>query len=401
MEKKPVSKKQLRRTVLLSALAVLIVVFGGLYAAARTFGRVSLSNLADVFAAFSVKDDSAFPYPVDAGTVVRIVPVGSGIGVLRTDKLDVLTKSGAILQTVKHTYTMPAVDVCGGRILLYDRAGTRYMLLSKTSTLRTGELRKEETEETDEKDETKILTASLAEDGRYAVATTCESAKSLLTVYKSSGEAFFQYKCVSEYITDVAFTNGGVVLTVAGVRDASPYSRLISLSFRKTKPIADFTYNDATLFHVHADANGATACGSSCLAQIRHKTEQLPQVSFGSDTLQFFCEEPGGKTTLVLLTFGNEHESKLRGLRKNGDTAFEADCGEKLKDASRSSAYTAVLTDNTVLSYNNSGSQIGTLHLTQAAQKIALSERMVFVLFNDHIDAFPAAGEHEQPAENG
>ena len=133
---------------------------------------------------------------------------------------------------------------------------------------------------------------------------------------------------------------------------------------------------------------------------LRHRTQQQPEVSFGSDTLQFFCMDEGGKATLVLLTYGNEHASKLRGLQKNGDTAFEADCGQKLKDASRSSSYTSVLTEDAVLTYNNSGTQVGTLTLTQAAQKICLSERMVYVLFNDHIDVFPAAGEHAQKPES-
>ena len=375
--------KKLPRTIVLVTLAVLIVTFGGLYAASRTIGRVRLSNLADAFDAFSVKDDSAFPYVTDAGVVVRMTPVGSGLAVLRTDKLDILTGSGAVLQSVKHTYTMPAVDVCGGRLFLYDRGGTRYKLLSKTKELYAGET------------ERAILTATLHDDGRFAVATTSDSAKSLLTVYEPSGKAFFQYKCVSEYVTDIAFTQSGVALTVTGVKDAAPYSRLLTLSFKKTEPLADYTYDDTTLFHVSSVGSSVTACSESVLAVLR-RNQQQPDVSFGSDTLQFLCEEPGGKATLVLLTYGNEHETRLRGLKKNGETAFETDCGEKLKDASRSETYTCVLTDGVVLTYNNAGAHVGTLTLAQAAQKVCLSGRMVYVLFNDHIESFPAAGEHAQ-----
>ena len=380
--KRIISKKTVRNVVIV-ALCVLIVLFGGLYAASRTFARVRLSNLADAFDAFSVKNDSAFPYVTDAGTVVRIVPVGSGIGVLRSDKLDILTSSGAVLQSFKQTYTTPAVDVCGGRLLLYDRGGTRYMLLSKTKELYSGETEKP------------ILTSALQEDGRFAVATTSDNAKSLLTVYESSGKAFFQYKCVSEYVTDIAFTQSGVALSVAGVKDAAPYSRLLTLHFKKTEPIADVTYDDMTLFHVSSSGSTITACSSSAIELLRHNQQQ-PDQSFGSDTLQFFCAEPGGKSTLVLLTYGNEHASHLRGLRKNGQTDFDADCGQKVVDASRSETYTCVLTDGAVLTYNNSGSHVGTLTLTQAAQKICLSGRMVYVLFNDHIEPFPAAGEHTQ-----
>ena len=385
MEEKKTRKKtnSIIRTIVLVTLAVLIAVFGALYAVSRTVARVRLSNLADAFDAFSVKDNSSFPYVTDAGAVVRMVSIGSGIGVLRTDKLEILTSSGAVLQSVKHTYTMPALDECGGRVLLYDRGGTRYMLLSKTKTLYTGETEKP------------ILTAALSEDGRFAVATTSDNAKSLLTACESSGEAFFQYKCVAEYVTDIAFTQEGVALTVTGVKDAAPYSRLLTLHFKKTEPITDVTYDDMTLFHVSSSGSTVMACGDSAIETLRHNQQQ-PDQSFGSDTLQFFCGEPGGKATLVLLTYGNEHGSHLRGFRKNGEIDFDADCGQKLIDASRGDTYTCVLTDGAVLTYNNSGSQVGTLTLTQAAQKICVSGRMVYVLFNDHIEPFPAAGTHTQ-----
>ena len=375
------SKKTLRR-ILVILLAVLVVLFGSLYVVSRTVGRVRLSNLADVFTGFSVKDDSRFPYVTDAGSVVRLVQMGGGIGVLRTDRFDVLTRSGALLQSVQHTYTSPAVQVCGGRALLFDRGGTRYKLLSKTAELRAGETDKP------------ILTAALDEDGRIAIAVSSDNTKSILTVYKPNGEAFFQYKCVSEYITDIAFTQNGVALTVVGAKNASAYSRLLTLRFGKTETVADYMYDGTSLFHVHANGSTVTACSSTLLTTLRHNTQQ-PETPFGSDTLQFFsADEESGKSTLALLTYGNEHASKLRGISPNGETAFEAECGEKLKDMSRSSVYTCVLTDEAVLTYNNSGACVGTLTLTQAARSICLNDRTVFVLFNDHIDAFPAAGEH-------
>lgn len=385
------------RRILIALFAVLVVLFGSLYVVSRTIGRVSLSNLADVFTGFSVKGDEAFPYIADAGSVVRIVQLGSGIGVLRTDKFDVLTKSGAVLQSERHTYTSPAVDVCGGRALLFDRGGTRYMLLSKTGVLRTGEIEKKENAD-NEKNDRQILTAALAEDGRIAIAVSSENTKSILTVYKTNGAAFFQYKCVSEYVTDVAFTQNGVALTVVGAKNASAYSRLLVLHFGKTEPVAEYTYDGTSLFHVHASGSNITACSSTLMTTLRHKTQQ-PEVSFGGDTLQYFCTDGNGRSALALLTYGNEHASKLRGVSPNGTTAFEAECGEKLKDISRSSVYTSALTDDAVLTYNNSGACIGTLTLTQSARNICLNDRTVFVLFNDRIDAFPAAGTHTQPEE--
>ena len=354
-----------------------------LFAAARTFGRIPLSNLADVFISFTVKDGGSFPYTVDSESVVRMAQVGSGIAVLRTDKLDILTHQGAVLQSVQHTYKMPAVDVRQGRMLLFDRGGTRYTMLSKTQTLLSGDAERE------------ILTAALADDGHFAIATTGKGAKSLLTVYKSSGEAIFQYKCVSEYITDIAFMRGGVALTVAGVQNAEPYSRLLILNMKKGESVSDTHCADVSLFHVHADGRTAVACSSATLTRV-HWDKKLDDTTFGSDTMQFFCPQEDGRATLVLLTYGNEHDSKLRGLQKNGETAFETECGERILAASRSGGYTAVLTDSEVRTFNNSGAQIGTITLTRAAKDVCLAERSAYVLFHDRIERFPAAGEHKQ-----
>ena len=148
----------------------------------------------------------------------------------------------------------------------------------------------------------------------------------------------------------------------------------------------------------YTNGSTVTACSSTLLTTLRHKTQQS-ETPFGSDTLQFFSADPSGKASLALLTYGNEHASKLRGVSANGETSFEVDCGEKLKGMSRSSAYTSVLTDDAVLTYNNSGLCVGTLHLVQAARSICLNDRTVFVLFNDRIEAFPASGEHTQPEE--
>ena len=380
-------KRAVLRSVLIGVLVLVLLLFSGLYVAANTFGSIPLSNVADVFTSFSVRDGSTFPYTVDANSVVRMAALGSGAAVLRTDKLDILTKSGSILQTVQHTYTMPAMDVFGGRVLLYDRGSTRYMLLSKTKVLYSGEA------------DGKILTASVAQDGWYAIAVGAEGDKSILTVYKSSGAKQFQYKCVSEYVTDIAFTRKGVAVTAAGVKGAEAYSRLLLLDLKKAEPAASLDYAGTSLFHVHSNTLSTVACSSSVLSIIGHDGERKPDVTFGSDTLQYFCADENGRATLVLLTYGNEHASRLLGLQKNGETAFEADCGEKLQAASRSASYTGVLTDNAVLTYNNSGSLVGTLTLTRSARDICLSGRNVLVLFNDCIDIFPASGEHTQKTE--
>lgn len=383
------NKRRLSRTgsIILRTAVALLIVFGALFAASRTFATVPMSNLGDVFASFSVKDKSTFPYAVDSASVIRMAPVGSGVCVLRAGRCDILNRSGKVLQTVQYTYSQPAIDTRNGRVLLYERGGTRYMLLSKTKTLYSGETQQS------------ILTAALADDGRFAVATTAESAKSVLTVYKASGREMFSFKCVSEYVTDIAFSGGGVAVTVSGVQDAQPYSRLLLLSFKETEPKADLRFADTIFFHVHSSGKTTAACSKSLFTVMR-SAEKEREDAFDSDTLQFFCADEKGRSTMILLPYGNEYASKLRGLQANGKVAFEVECGEKILAAARSSSYTAVLTDQAVLTYNNSGTKVGTLTLTDSARDICLSGQNLYILFHDRIERFPSAGDHTQKTEN-
>lgn len=382
-------KRRLSRgvAIVLRTLAGLLVVFGALYAASRTFADVPMSNLNDVFASFSVKNDNKFPYALDASTVIRMAPLDSGVCVLRAGRCEILNRDGKVLQTVQYTYSMPAMDTRNGRVLLYERGGTRYMLLSKTRVLHSGETAEE------------ILTAALADNGRFAIATAEKNAKSLLTVYKSSGKEFFKFKCVSEYVTDISFASGGVAVTVTGVENAEPYSRLLVLNFKETQPKADLRFHNNIFFHVHSSGRTTVACGKS-LFTVMKGSEKEREESFESDTLHFFCADEKGRTTMVLDAYGNEYAAKLRGLQANGKAAFEVECDEKILAAARSSSYTAVLTSGAVLTYNNSGTKVGTLTLTDSARDICLAGQNLYVLFYDRLERFPSAGEHTQQSEN-
>ena len=148
-------------------------------------------------------------------------------------------------------------------------------------------------------------------------------------------------------------------------------------------------YSLAGLFALYS------ACSSDLFTCADAKAKQT-DTKFDSDTLQFFCPDASGKATLVLQTYGNEHATHLMGMQKNGKTAFDTECGEKIRAASRSGSYSGVLTDTGVLTYNNAGSLVGTLTLKEPAQDLCLSDRTAYVLFPDRIERFPAAGTHEQ-----
>lgn len=390
-KRKKKSKKRKKIERLLISLSVLMVaVFGALYVVGRTVGNVALSNVADVFLSFTVRENSAFPYKADASTVLQISPINSNyVCVVYTDRLEVISRKGSLMQKVPHTYTKPAISIRNGRILLYERGGTRYQLLSKTGIL----LDNVQTSDP-------ILSAALSPKGMYAIATTSSGFKSLLTVYSGHGEETFKFKCVSEYITDVDFPGKTVTVTAAGVKAAEAYSRVMELNLKKTEPTVNVTYEDTSFFHTHNAGRVNVALGRTAICIVKNGSQE-PDEIFGSDTLQSYCTEENGKLALALRIYGNEHAVKIRGVQRNGGTMFENTIEQAVHDIARSEGYITVLTDTGLLTFNNSGTQVGSTQFVESAQKICLAGRNVFVLFSDRIEVFSAVGDHTVKAQNG
>ena len=235
--KKRKKSNSLQKKLAISATAI-VIIFSLLFVAARTFGKVTLSSATDAFEELTATVGS-FPYDVQSNSVEDIVPFGGGVAVLKTDTLDVLSSSGKLLQSVRHNYPSPAIDINGGRAILFDRGGTRYTVLSRTRIL------KEETNA-----ENKILDAKMSQSGKFAIAVTSVSVNSILSVYDTSFKEIFRWKGVSEYITDMSFSDNvkKIAVTATGVNNANPYSKLTIFDFKKPEPLAETVFDSMMLF---------------------------------------------------------------------------------------------------------------------------------------------------------
>lgn len=373
--KKKKKKKSITKRLLISVVAV-IMVFVLLFIAANTFAGIPLSNASDAFTALPLRGGS-FPYKAESSSVVRIASMGNGIAVLKSDSLEILDKSGDVLQSIKHNYSKPSLEIRNGRAVLFDRGGTRYMMLSKTKVL----VEEKQTKEV-------ILDASVSSTGRYAVAVSASDPKSILSVYGVSSDEIFRFKCVSEYITDIDFSSSGkqLAVTVTGVEGATPYSKVLCFDVKKDEPLSETEISDEMLFSVVRSGSSVTVTGSLGIRSYKNGTEIMTEKAFGGDVLQNFCKAENGRSSMILQTYGNERAVKLLITNKKGEIKSEVDFNEEIKAVSRSNSHTCLLTDSSVLTYNNSGTLVNTVELKEAVRDICISGRTLYLQYRDRIE---------------
>ncbi len=379
-KKKIKKRKSLLPRFIFTALFV-TAVFVMLFFATKIFGEVPLSKATDAFTAMRT-EAGEYPFEIDADTVEDVVPFGSGVALLKKDSVDILSKSGKLLQSVKHKYVNAALEVRNGRAILFDRGGSRYMVLSKTQML------------SDEKQaDGVILDAGMSPDGKHALAVTTGNAKSVLSVYDTSFEEYFKWKCVSEYITDIDFTRNGsrVSVSLTGVKNATPYSKVLLFDFKEKEPVLKADYDGVMAFAVSARRSSVVVASDDYIGTVKKNGEKLNEKTFGGDTMKNFCFEENGRSAVLLISYGNERAVKLYTTKKNGSQDYEAVITEKTIGMSRSRYYTCVLTEDKVLTYNNSGKLIKELALSETVRDICVSGRNLFVLYSDRIEKYSAS----------
>ena len=373
-------KKSLLPRIIFTVLFV-IAVFVMLFFATKIFGEVPLSKATDAFTELRTKAGE-FPYTVDADTVEDVISFGSGVALLKKDSVDVLSKSGKLLLTVKHKYVNASLEVRNGRAILFDRGGSRYTVLSRTAVL----MPEKQIDGT-------ILDASVSPDGKHALAVSTGNAKSVFTVFDTSFDEYFKWKCVSEYITDIDFTGNGnkVALSLTGVKNAAPYSKVTVFDLDEEDPVMTADFDGTMLFSVSARRSSVIAVSNDYIGTVTKDGERLNEKAFGGNTMKNFCFEENGRSASLLMSYGNERAVKLYTTKKNGKADFEVDINEKTLSVSRSKYYTCVLTEDKVLTYNNSGKLINELTLSESVRDICVSGRNLFLLYPDRTEKCSAS----------
>lgn len=318
-----------------------------------------------------------FPYSVNANLVSDMRMLGPDVLLLTDESVTVLDSSGKEISRLPHTYKRPAMDLCAGRALVYDRGGRRLHVQNRRKILLEKEL------------ETDIITCTIGRSGNFAVATRADNAAGLLTVYDKNVKEVFKWRSSKDYIMNIALSDDGkyAAAAVTGSSSGERYSRVYVFDLSEEEPLAEFSYPGAALFDLSFSGNSTVLfTGDTLRGVIENHTESVPAVEFGTGELSCYDTSEDGLNALVLSEYGSMNANDLVVYDGAGQESFRQAFSQEVRWVSTDGENTAVLLAGSVQVFDKKGRQIGHFAVRSDALRVLVSGRDTYVLSMGELD---------------
>lgn len=312
-----------------------------------------------------------FPVTADGSTAKAMTAIKGNLAYLTDTSLVLLNDSGGVVASRAHNFADPAMKTAGTYALVIERGGKRVRLERRSGTLLT------------HTHEQSVLTAALAENGTFAVASgESKSYLSQVKVYSKEDKNVYNWYSADQLVADVALSADGNRMAVIGLsaKEGEICSTLFVFDLQKGEDAKPVTYQktDVMLCSAAFLPNGSIAAvGDNALwiitpdgARVEHTYEgnELMGAAFASDS-----------AAVVLRRYGTTTGGRLLVLDQNGketqNTAFDS----SFRDIGVSGASYLLLTDETVTLYDKNGPQ-KTAAVTADGQYVAAVGNTVYVM---------------------
>lgn len=351
-----------------SAVALLTVIMIIAFMSMRLLGDIRYSNVTEGFNNFiaGFSDGEGYPFKINYNDVKAIDMLGSRPVVVESNSVYVLNAAAAKTVEAEHTYLNPAVRVNNGRILLFDRASGKYMVLSGTKLLYEKAL------------DVNIITAAIGSNGSVAVATESSSARSRLTVFSPRQDEIFVWDCASGYISDIDFASGNrVAVTIIGIDTADVTSKVVFLDFDMDKAVASFDFPaSAALESEYISGNRLAVVGNDFFSVIEKDMTAKSDNSFSPYNISNISRN--GNIYALALSGLDAGKHILKVYNKKGVQLFETEIDNKTDDISVCGSHVAVLLDGTVKIFNKLGELTDTLDVGNNVYRIRYTGSVVY-----------------------
>lgn len=367
------SKKAFAVTIrVFRAAAVIVVVFGALFLSARLLGKTAVSNVTDsiTMVKYLFTHGDGYPYKMEELNSRYVDSMDNEIIILYNDHSHTLSAHAVPMLSLQTESSNTVLKVNNGRALIVDRTENTLTLQSKTEQLGTVEL------------DNSIITASIGGNGCFAAATYNSIATSTLTVYDRSLEAVFSWNCSNERITDVALSKSGktVAVSVAGVKDAVIYSRLIVFDVDSPEPVGELRFDGTFLLKTVFTSRGRViAVGDNMTVVTDKKCQKLGEFTYTEDTLSHAVCDDNGNTVICVSEFGGS-KTRLTRIDSSGNTDFDKSIDGNIGSVDVLGSKTAVLNGTKVDYINTKGEASKSVTLGSSADKIMLAGNALYTV---------------------
>lgn len=283
------------------------------------------------------QDTSNFPVLLSGDSAIDFQRNETGFSVLTNKQLDFYSLSGIKLRTVNNTVTLPMINSCKDKTLLYEQGGTGYSVEKSNETLTKNIV------------ENKIILGKVAENGNVALVTEDEKYACSLVIYDRSSNQIFKWNLAENIIIDFCFTDSGngCVVTTMGANDGITKGTVYGLNFTSKQELFKTNMGDCIPIAISCDRGNIHIICENRLVFLDHKGSVLKEKAYVDKLFKYVLTQ----NNYIVMLFGEESKSMASLVVYDGfgEEIAQTQFKEKIRNIDSDGRNIIVLTDNSVI----------------------------------------------------
>lgn len=204
----------------------------------ETFGNVTV-----------VLGSGSYPQSLDGTETLNTVSRGTYYYLLSDTCINAFSSSGKKIFSYTHGYENPMLQTSPTRSLIYDqgaKSAAVYNLRSQIKTITT---------------DYAIITADIARNGTYAIATESDTNAATVSVYNKNGKLLYEWYSSTDMVNGLALSPNGKKLAVSTLNaDGGKFkSNLYVLEYDSATPVYSETFDDTVVYSIDNTYNSGIA----------------------------------------------------------------------------------------------------------------------------------------------
>ncbi len=312
-----------------------------------------------------------FPIEINGGAQYQVSCSDDDVIVLSDAYIYFYNEDGGQLGKRQHAYTNAVMRAANGRALIYESGGYNFSVEDRTGLLY------------NKNEERLIWFARLSDEGYTAVVTSSEDYECEMTVYDRSGAVIYQRMCM-ERVNDISFTKDskGCVISYISAENGSLVTSVQEVSFTESdekwtshgfETLGLDVYSfDGGAFLLGIDACGYVDGSGNISSFYRYDGELAGGASSGGRSVVIINSDDRRKYVMAMFDGAGEpyiinFDTPLKDVKVSGDLAY-------------------VMTQDSVLAYDFSGTLRSTAQINDSYIGFERSDNYVFLESFSKID---------------
>lgn len=183
-----------------------------------------------------------YPITVSGGEVLSVDTQNNYYYLLTDTHISAYSSGGKVLFSRQHGFDKPILVTSKGKALIYNQGGQQYSVFDLN-----GKFQNFDTEE-------KIITAAIADNGNYAVATYSNSYASAVTVFSKRNKQIYEWYSAEDTVNNIALSSTGKKLAVSSFNSSSGLfkSKVNVINFKTATPEFSQEYENRYIYGLSA-----------------------------------------------------------------------------------------------------------------------------------------------------